>query len=324
MRFEPGGARRIETISSKDKKPILQLKKKKNEITPESQKKSEVYDELNSLIGLIEVKKLIFEVQAFVEIQKKREKEKLATEPTVLHAIFKGNPGTGKTTVARIVGKIFKELGVLEKGHLIEVERADLVGEYIGHTAQKTREQLKKAMGGILFIDEAYSLARGGEKDFGKEAIDVLVKAIEDFKENIILILAGYKEEMEWFLKTNPGLRSRFPLHIEFPDYRVDELMDIAEVMLKNRQYKLSNETKVALEGILRKHLSLAHEHSGNARLVRNLVEGSMRRQAVRLINQNEVTRDDLMLIEPEDILEAAKIHMSQHNLRNNSKYYQV
>ncbi|MEG6586444.1 AAA family ATPase [Dendrosporobacter sp. 1207_IL3150] len=135
----------------------------------------EILRELDSLIGLKEVKRLVREIYAFIEIQKRREKERLATEPLVLHMIFKGNPGTGKTTVARILGKILREMGVLSHGHLIEVERADLVGEYIGHTAQKTREQLKKSYGGILFIDEAYSLARGGEKDFGKESIDVLV-----------------------------------------------------------------------------------------------------------------------------------------------------
>jgi stage V sporulation protein K len=135
----------------------------------------EILYELDNLIGLSEVKKLVREIYAFIEIQRRRAHEKLNTEPLVLHMIFKGNPGTGKTTVARILGKIFREIGVLNRGHLIEVERADLVGEYIGHTAQKTREQLKKAYGGILFIDEAYSLARGGEKDFGKECIDVLV-----------------------------------------------------------------------------------------------------------------------------------------------------
>jgi len=144
----------------------------------------DILRELDNLIGLQEVKKLVREVYAFIEIQKRREKENLLTEPLVLHMIFKGNPGTGKTTVARILGRIFCEMGVLTRGHLIEVERADLVGEYIGHTAQKTREQLKKAYGGILFIDEAYSLARGGEKDFGKESIDVLVETSKQTLKN--------------------------------------------------------------------------------------------------------------------------------------------
>jgi len=139
------------------------------------QRVEEILRELDNLIGLSEVKKLVREIYAFIEIQKYRQRERLITDPLVLHMIFKGNPGTGKTTVARIMGKIFREMGVLSRGHLIEVERADLVGEYIGHTAQKTREQLKKSYGGILFIDEAYSLARGGEKDFGKEAIDCMV-----------------------------------------------------------------------------------------------------------------------------------------------------
>lgn len=140
------------------------------------QRAEDILRDLDNLIGLGEVKKLVREIYAFIEIQKYRQKEQLITDPLVLHMIFKGNPGTGKTTVARIMGKVFREMGVLSRGHLIEVERADLVGEYIGHTAQKTREQLKKAYGGILFIDEAYSLARGGEKDFGKEAIDCMVK----------------------------------------------------------------------------------------------------------------------------------------------------
>ncbi|GJM69287.1 hypothetical protein HMSSN036_15030 [Paenibacillus macerans] len=144
----------------------------------------------------------------------------LLSGPQVYHMIFKGNPGTGKTTVARIVAKMFQRMGVLSKGHLIEVERADLVGEYIGHTAQKTRDLVKKALGGILFIDEAYSLARGGEKDFGKEAIDTLVKAMEDQKNQFILILAGYSDEMDFFLSTNPGLPSRFPIQMDFRTIR--------------------------------------------------------------------------------------------------------
>jgi len=268
---------------------------------------SKIMGELNDLIGLLSVKKLVYEIRAFVEIQKRRQQEKLASEPLVLHMIFKGNPGTGKTTVARILGRLFKEMNVLTKGHLIEIERADLVGEYIGHTAQKTRDQLKKSLGGILFIDEAYSLARGGEKDFGKEAIDALVKAMEDHKDNLILILAGYKQEMNDFIKTNPGLRSRFPIHISFPDYSVNELLQIADLMLKVRQYELSSSAKESLRKILELRTGRGHEHSGNARLVRNLIEKTIRRQAVRLINRTELTIEDLMLITREDVEEAVE-----------------
>lgn len=267
-------------------------------------KANEILAELDDMIGLATVKKNIREIQAYVEIQKRRQQEKLVSAPQVLHMIFKGNPGTGKTTVARIIGRLFKEIGVLEKGHLVEVERADLVGEYIGHTAQKTREQVKKAIGGILFIDEAYSLARGGEKDFGKEAIDLLVKEMEDYKETLVLILAGYCDEMLYFLRCNPGLRSRFPIHIDFPDYTIRELLEIAGLMLNNRQYILDSGAREALRAKLVTKTEPGHEHSGNARLVRNIIEQAIRRQAVRLVNKPEVTREELMMINRKDIEE--------------------
>lgn len=261
----------------------------------------QILTELDSLVGLHEIKRLVEEIYAFVEIQKRRQKEKLPTEPQVLHMIFKGNPGTGKTTVARIIGRLFKEMGVLPKGHLVEVERADLVGEYIGHTAQKTRTQLKKALEGVLFIDEAYSLARGGEKDFGKEAIDVLVKGMEEYKDNLILILAGYKHEMDWFIKSNPGLRSRFPILVSFPDYTIEELLSIADLMLNQRQYMLSAEAKKDLKLIIEQQTA-AGNHNGNARLVRNLIEKTIRQQAVRLIKKQKTNREELMTIYSEDI----------------------
>lgn len=267
----------------------------------ERDKVAEILDELEAYIGLVTVKRLIRELQAYVEIQKRRVREKLIAEPLVLHMIFRGNPGTGKTTVARIVGRLLKEMGVLQKGHVIECERADLVGEYIGHTAQKTREQLKKALGGVLFIDEAYSLARGGEKDFGKEAIDALVKSMEDNKDNLVLILAGYSNEMEWFLRTNPGLRSRFPIHIDFPDYTLDELLAIGNSMFKSRQYELtiggSEALRVHLQSLLK-----THPYAGNARLVRNLVEKTVRKQAVRLFQKPSSSREELIQILPVDI----------------------
>lgn len=259
-------------------------------------------NELNLLVGLEQVKQFISELLAFMEIQRKRAKENLAAEPQVLHMIFKGNPGTGKTTVARILGKFFKEMNFLSKGHLVEIERADIVGEYIGHTAQKTRDQIKKALGGILFIDEAYSLARGGEKDFGKEAIDTMVKAMEDYKDQFIIVLAGYTEEMEFFIRSNPGLRSRFPIHIHFPDYALLDLIEIGKRMLTKRQYLLTPEAERQLEIVLGKHFRTDQLHSGNARLVRNIIEKAIRRQAVRLVALDIVTKEDLMTISPEDI----------------------
>ncbi|OIQ58819.1 stage V sporulation protein K [Moorella thermoacetica] len=263
-----------------------------------------VMAELDKMVGLEAVKNLIKELRAFIEIQQRRRCEGLAASSTVMHMIFKGNPGTGKSTVARLMGRLFKELGVLTQGQLIEVERADLVGEYIGHTAHKAREQLKKAIGGILFIDEAYSLARGGEKDFGREAIDVLVKGMEDYRDNLILILAGYRQEMEYFMETNPGLRSRFPIQLEFPDYTVPELLAIARMMLAERQYVLAPEAAAELEKILRREVLLGHRYNGNARMVRNIIERAMRRQALRLVNKKRnLSRRELMYIEKEDLL---------------------
>jgi stage V sporulation protein K len=296
-------------VNANIKSPVLKVLPQKAEIDLKSLKnypsgKSSALNELQDLIGLEEVKKLIFEIYAFADIQKRRERAGLLHENTVLHMVFKGNPGTGKTTVARIIGSLLKDAGLLEKGHLVEVERADLVGEYIGHTAQKTKEHIKRAQGGILFIDEAYSLARGGEKDFGKECIDCIVKGMEDRSKDIVFILAGYPLEMEQFLRSNPGLRSRFPIHIKFPDYTLDELTKIAVLMLEKRQYTLNAESYPLLRSIISQQNSRESIPS-NARMVRNLVEKAMRRQAVRLVSQRSYSRADLMLITPRDLSEA-------------------
>ncbi|MGF7047530.1 stage V sporulation protein K [Paenibacillus sp. DS2015] len=264
----------------------------------------EIQRELDQLIGLDNIKELVHEIYALLQVAHLRSEAGLASGGHVYHMIFKGNPGTGKTTVARIIAKLFQKMGVLSKGHLIEVERADLVGEYIGHTAQKTRELVKKAMGGILFIDEAYSLARGGEKDFGKEAIDTLVKSMEDHKNQFILILAGYSEEMEFFLQTNPGLPSRFPIQVDFSDYTVDQLIQISEGMAKERDYILMPQAilKMKQHILLEKNESL-HAFS-NGRYIRNMIEKSIRNHAVRLLNQyvnSQPGKIELMTLRTED-----------------------
>ncbi len=182
------------------------------------------------------------------------------------------------------------------------MERADLVGEYIGHTAQKTKSQINEAVGGILFVDEAYSLARGGESDFGREAIDTMVKAMEDNKDDLVVILAGYRDEMEFFLASNPGLDGRFPIKIEFPDYSREELFEIAENMFESREYFLLNDAREKLKLILADRKLKGRLNFSNARLVRNMVEASLRRQAVRLMNKIEINRDDLLYICTEDL----------------------
>jgi len=260
--------------------------------------------ELDGLIGLQSVKRHVREIQAYLEIQGRRLEQGLPSESTALHMVFTGNPGTGKTTVARILGRLFKAMGILPKGHMVEVERADLVGEYIGHTAQRTREVINRALGGVLFVDEAYSLARGGEKDFGKESIDCLVRALEEHRRELMVILAGYPAEMEWFLSTNPGLRSRFPTIISFPDYTAEELFAIAESMWQVRQYELSPDARAFLRSALRAPEWLAGEE-GNARALRNLVERSLRCQALRLVGLANPTKGELMTIVRADLQRA-------------------
>ncbi|QII51592.1 stage V sporulation protein K [Bacillus paralicheniformis] len=263
----------------------------------------EIEREMNTLVGMEEMKRNIKEIYAWIFVNKKREEQGLKAGKQALHMMFKGNPGTGKTTVARLIGRLFYEMNVLSKGHLIEAERADLVGEYIGHTAQKTRDLIKKAMGGILFIDEAYSLARGGEKDFGKEAIDTLVKHMEDKRNEFILILAGYSREMDHFLSLNPGLQSRFPISIDFPDYSVSQLMDIAKRMMTEREYQFSPEAEWKLKDhLMAVKSTVSPAKFSNGRFVRNLIEKSIRSQAMRLLMGDCYLKNDLITIKSQDL----------------------
>ncbi|NGP44052.1 AAA family ATPase [Bacillaceae bacterium SIJ1] len=262
-----------------------------------------IEQQLEKMIGMQELKKHVKELYAWLFLNKHRERFSLKTERQVLHMLFKGNPGTGKTTVARLLGMFFKEMGMLPKGHLIEAERADLVGEYIGQTAQKTRDLVKKAQGGILFIDEAYSLSRGGEKDFGKEAVDTLVKHMEDASNQFVLILAGYPEEMDRFLRLNPGLPSRFPLIIDFPNYSAQQLLEIAKQMAKDRDYEWSSDAEYLLQQHFQQKITQGTTKTfSNGRYVRNILEKTIRKQAVRLLHHPAAyTRRDLILLTARD-----------------------
>jgi stage V sporulation protein K len=289
--------RRIQIVFEREVAPVpIEWEKEHQSLT-------KCFHSLSHLIGLSEVKSFVEEIYAWLEVGKRRQIAGLSAEQQVLHMVFTGNPGTGKTTVARIIGELFREMGVLTQGHVIEVERADLVGEYIGHTAQKTREHVKQALGGILFIDEAYSLSRGGEKDFGKEAIDTLVKSMEDYKNEFVLILAGYSEEMKTFIRSNPCLPSRFPIHLKFPDFTITELLEIADLMVKQREYIFSAAAKEKIRQFLYRESEQRNHTFGNARFIRNLVEQAIRLHAVRLLKKREANRNCLMTILPEDIL---------------------
>jgi stage V sporulation protein K len=262
-----------------------------------------IQNELDKLVGLEHIKKLVKEVYALLFINLQRKENGLKTSKQTLHMIFKGNPGTGKTTVARLLGKLFVDMKVLSKGHFIEADRSDLVGEYIGHTAQKTRELIKKSQGGILFIDEAYSLARGGEKDFGKEAIDTLVKWIEEYSEDLVVILAGYPKDMDYFLSKNAGLPSRFPIVMDFPDFTAEELIKIAQLMVIERDYELTAEAQRKLTlHVQAMFNNQTREKTSNGRYIRNLIEKAIREQALRLLHETRYHKDNLIHLTDKDL----------------------
>lgn len=259
--------------------------------------------ELTKLAGLANVKAEIESLVRFLEINKAREQHELKGAPMSLHMVFSGNPGTGKTTVARIVSKIFSALGVLEKGHLVETDRLGLVGQYIGHTAKKTDDLIRQSLDGMLFVDEAYALVSGGENDFGREAIDTLVKRMEDYRERLIVIAAGYPDDMKQFIDTNPGLQSRFTIHLNFEDYSAPELVSIFKGFCEKNQYTLEEEAEIALEKQISADLKSAGRGFGNGRHMRNLFEKAIRKHAVRLcMRKREWTRQELSQITSEDL----------------------
>ena len=255
----------------------------------------------NSLIGLTPVKTRIKETASLLLVDKAREKLGLVNESPTLHMSFSGNPGTGKTTVALKMANLLFRLGYVRKGHLVTVTRDDLVGQYIGHTAPKTKEVLKKAMGGVLFIDEAYYLYRPeNERDYGQEAIEILLQVMENNRDDLVVILAGYKDKMDKFFESNPGFRSRIAHHIDFPDYSNNELLEIAEVMVANMNYHFNEESKKAMAEYIK--IRKKQPHFANARSIRNAIDRARLRQANRVFNNSEGPIGASFLSQIEDI----------------------
>lgn len=257
--------------------------------------------ELDDLIGLTSVKQEVTALTNYIHIQNTRGQKGLKVSPVSYHCVFAGNPGTGKTTVARILANIYKELGVVSKGHLVETDRSGLVGEYVGQTAVKTNKVIDHALGGVLFIDEAYSLL-GDEMDYGREAISTLLKRMEDDRKRLVVILAGYTKEMKDFINSNPGLQSRFSRNIEFPDYTADELYQIFLKYMQKFDYRLSNDASEALKEYLVQTVEHKGPNFGNARFVRNVFEHTLQQQANRLSKEVNLTTEKLSEITKEDL----------------------
>ena len=262
----------------------------------------ELMEQLDSLVGLETVKKEVKNLMNLVKVRKLREENDLPVPPMSFHMVFLGNPGTGKTTVARLISGLYAAIGVLSKGQLIEVDRSGLVAGYVGQTALKTQEVIQSALGGVLFIDEAYSLSSGGENDFGREAIETLLKAMEDHRDDLVVIVAGYTGPMEGFITSNPGLESRFNRYFYFPDYDGKQLMEIFRIQCKKNSYVLTEEAEQEALKMFTELYEERNENFGNGRDVRNCFEDMIVRQSNRVAAMENPTKEDLMSVLPEDL----------------------
>lgn len=298
-----------ESVYTDINKPTEQQTEVKAEAEAEPKKEAEPetdpMEDLESLTGLTNIKADVKELISFVKTQKLRKEAGLKTVPVSLHLVFTGNPGTGKTTVARILARLYKQIGVLEQGQLVEVDRSQLVAGYVGQTAIQTQKKIQEAMGGVLFIDEAYTLSTGGQGDFGQEAIDTILKAMEDNRDNFIVIVAGYTDRMESFINSNPGLKSRFNKYFQFPDYTADELMVIFKNNCKKYEYTLSEDVEEKIKAHIADMEAAKDENFANAREVRNYFEAIITNQAQRVSGIEVPDREALTLITSEDLPEA-------------------
>ena len=291
--------------SQKQYRPVDVITKPTESEEVREQKLSALLEELNDLVGLTGVKYQVNSMINLIRVQKMRKAQGLKVTDVSKHMVFSGNPGTGKTTVARILADIYKYLGVVKQGQLIEVDRGGLVRGYVGQTATQTQTVIESALGGILFIDEAYTLTvNKGEGDFGQEAVDTLLKAMEDHRDELVVIVAGYTDLMEQFLSSNPGLKSRFNHFIHFEDYTAEELLAILQMNLKKQEYHLSEAAKAKAAEIVERMVAEKTENFANARSVRNLMEQAIAKQAGRVVQMEEgrIDKEVLSTIEPEDL----------------------
>ena len=306
MDGKPANQPRKPEKSEKPEKPTPQTQaevpEEKEEIPPK-EKIEDLLAELDSYVGMDAIKAEVRSLINMVQVYKLRREHDLPTTDMSLHMVFSGNPGTGKTTVARIMARIYHSLDILSKGQLVEVDRSGLVAGYVGQTALKTQKVIEKAMGGVLFIDEAYALNGKNENDFGQEAIDTILKAMEDHRDDLVVIVAGYTELMDRFIHSNPGLESRFNRFLEFEDYTTEQMVAIFKMQCKKGCYVLAQGTEELVRDFIAEES--ADDSFGNARGVRNLFEHILVAQNNRLAKMEQVTRDDLMQILPDDVLHA-------------------